>query len=344
MAVNFSTLTNQSTVSAGDQLLIRLNNSLSGADGFGRTTLTNFNNSLNVTTVVRSTSGNWNNSFTTTQSNSAKWSSVYTTTASNSAAWNSTSTTVRSNSASWTGANTPKIAYVDASIGSNTTGQIGYPSLPFQTLAAALEAGTNTGLAYMVKLGAGTYSYTFSEYEATFHTLCKRIDGIDKTLTALNIFRTGTLRYNQDGAAGPIINTELNDMSVYVNIRGEDIDVSDGNTYTAGTGGQLTVVGNVAFIHIDCRGGDGTSSAGTAVGGSTGVINIRGAYLTPSMLISAANGSGTGGLPTGTAYIYLDNCYLRDVTPYADSIIVGRSSYTATFFTPSTDLGGNAVY
>jgi hypothetical protein len=57
--VNFSSLSSVNIVGSSDQLLVRFNNSLSGASGFGRTTVTNFEKSLSVYTTVQSNSASW---------------------------------------------------------------------------------------------------------------------------------------------------------------------------------------------------------------------------------------------------------------------------------------------
>jgi len=57
--VNFSSLSSVNIVGSSDQLLVRFNNSLSGASGFGRTTVTNFEKSLGVYTTVNTTSASW---------------------------------------------------------------------------------------------------------------------------------------------------------------------------------------------------------------------------------------------------------------------------------------------
>lgn len=73
--VNFSDLLSISSINAGDQLLIRLDNSLSGSDGFAKITRTHTETSLGVYTTVNSNSANWQSVYTTVQSNSANnWS------------------------------------------------------------------------------------------------------------------------------------------------------------------------------------------------------------------------------------------------------------------------------
>lgn len=88
--VNFSSLQQNTTASNADQFLMRLDNALSGADGFARISKPNLEKSLGVYATVQSNSaswatdsttdagvraltGNWQNTYTTVQSNSASW-------------------------------------------------------------------------------------------------------------------------------------------------------------------------------------------------------------------------------------------------------------------------------
>ena len=90
--INFSSLQQNTTGSNTEQFLIRLDNSLSGADGFARITKLNMEQSLGVYTTVQSNSAawaadsvtdtgvrsltsNWQNTYTTVQSNSSTWGS-----------------------------------------------------------------------------------------------------------------------------------------------------------------------------------------------------------------------------------------------------------------------------
>lgn len=67
--VNFSSLTSLSTISNTDQLLVRLDNSLSGTSGFGRITKARLLSSVDLTSL----SANWQNTYTTVSTNSGSW-------------------------------------------------------------------------------------------------------------------------------------------------------------------------------------------------------------------------------------------------------------------------------
>jgi len=60
-SVNFSELQSTTNASSGSQLFLRLDNGLSGADGFNRINFVNFEKSLNIYPIVSSFSANWNN-------------------------------------------------------------------------------------------------------------------------------------------------------------------------------------------------------------------------------------------------------------------------------------------
>ena len=77
--INFSTLQLLTAVDIYDQFFIRLNNGLSGLNGYGRATYDTVFSNLSVSaasndTVLTSNSANWNSVFSTVQTNSAEWS------------------------------------------------------------------------------------------------------------------------------------------------------------------------------------------------------------------------------------------------------------------------------
>lgn len=125
--VNFSALQYLSSLNLTDQLLFRIDNSLSGADGFGRAGVSVLEQTLPVFSIVAATSSYWNaglnltasfqSAFNTVNSNSANWnivyttSSVFTTVQSNSANWNSIFTTGNTYSANWNSVFTTENTY-----------------------------------------------------------------------------------------------------------------------------------------------------------------------------------------------------------------------------------------
>ena len=122
MPINFSNLQAITAAAATDQIMIRLNNALSGADGFARLVIRNLENSLTVTSTVfansgtvwnyrgsdvKALTGNWQGTFTTFAAQSGNNASVYTTVNANSATtWNYQGTDIRALTGVWQGATT----------------------------------------------------------------------------------------------------------------------------------------------------------------------------------------------------------------------------------------------
>lgn len=71
--VSFSNLQSLGSISDNSQILIRLDNSLSGTAGFGRTSYKIFNNNLPLHTWGSSNSAHWENSYNTVTNLSATW-------------------------------------------------------------------------------------------------------------------------------------------------------------------------------------------------------------------------------------------------------------------------------
>jgi hypothetical protein len=102
--INFTSLQIASSAATSDEFLIRLDNALSGANGFAQITVTNVEKSLGVYSTVRSNSASWATDSTTdagVRSLTANWQNTYTTFSSQSASNASTYSTVQSNSSTW---------------------------------------------------------------------------------------------------------------------------------------------------------------------------------------------------------------------------------------------------
>lgn len=77
--INFSTLQLLTSVDVYDQFFIRINNGLSGYNGYGRATYDTVFSNLSVSsvandTVLNSNSANWNSVYSVVHTNSAEWS------------------------------------------------------------------------------------------------------------------------------------------------------------------------------------------------------------------------------------------------------------------------------
>jgi hypothetical protein len=101
--VNFSDLQASSNATTNSQVLVRLDNSLSGTDGFSRVSVFNFGKSLNVNSTVASNSAtNWNYQGTDIKSLTSNWQNTYTTVGINSATnWNYQGTDIKTLTSNW---------------------------------------------------------------------------------------------------------------------------------------------------------------------------------------------------------------------------------------------------
>lgn len=102
--INFSSLQIASSAAAANEFLIRIDNALSGANGFAQITVTNVEKSLGVYSTVRSNSASWAIDSTTdagVRALTANWQNTYTTFSGQSASNASTYSTVQSNSSTW---------------------------------------------------------------------------------------------------------------------------------------------------------------------------------------------------------------------------------------------------
>ena len=99
---NFSNLQTSALASSGTQLLLRLDNSLSGSSGFSRINTLNFEKSLGVyTTVQTNSSTNWNYQGSDIKALTGNWQNTYTSFSSQSANNLSVYSTVQTNSGKW---------------------------------------------------------------------------------------------------------------------------------------------------------------------------------------------------------------------------------------------------
>jgi hypothetical protein len=102
--INFTSLQIAPSAATSDEFLIRLDNALSGANGFAQITVTNVEKSLGVYSTVRSNSASWATDSTTdagVRALTANWQNTYTTFSSQSASNASVYSTVQSNSSTW---------------------------------------------------------------------------------------------------------------------------------------------------------------------------------------------------------------------------------------------------
>lgn len=186
---NFAALQSLTSVGDSDQLLVSLNNGLSGAAGFGRVTTAALEKSLDVYTTVQTTSGAWKQTLSFNSSNAqlsisdgntislsalsasgaggsgidtgvraltGNWQSTYSTVSSQSANWQSTYTTVSSNSASWNNSLTifRQVSSIVSPNNVTTVHALSVNSLSANVDFAMVTKGTGATLAQIPNLSA----------------------------------------------------------------------------------------------------------------------------------------------------------------------------------------------
>jgi hypothetical protein len=99
---NFSNLQVSTNASNNSQVLLRLDNSLSGTAGFARINRLNFEKSFSFYNIFQTSSANWQSTYTTFSSSSAIFESLYNTVRTYSAVqWNYQGNDIKSVSANW---------------------------------------------------------------------------------------------------------------------------------------------------------------------------------------------------------------------------------------------------
>lgn len=285
--INFSDLQISTSASNNDQILLRLNNSLSGADGFSRITFSNFEDSLdffknggtingNVTingtmssNFIRATSANIDiinitnyelSGFSilsgglTVQGTISSNNIVYAS-GGNSNQWNNVFSTVQSSSGNWDGVSSlSATAWVDK-LGNDSTGEIGNIQKPYLTMQSAFNAG-----AKMFHIGAGTFSgiTTTGNIDISFIGA-----GSNKT-TITNIAATNTISTSYS------INVQdLGVQSALIsNISSTGTNAVDSTT-SGGNGGLITI-NNIKAQNVSNIGGNGANGTLSNMDGSNG--------------------------------------------------------------------------
>jgi len=316
---NFSDLQVSTSASNNDQILLRLNNSLSGEEGFSRITFSKFENSLNFlksggtingnvtingtlsSNFIRAASANIDvinitnyelSGFSilsggltvegTVSSNNIVYAS-----GGNSNQWNSAFTTVQNSSGNWDGVSSlSATAWVDK-LGNDSTGEIGNIQKPYLTMQSAFNAG-----AKMFHIGLGTFDgiSTAGNIDISFIG-----SGLNKTtintISASNsISTTYTVNVQDLGVQSALIEGI---GSIGVN--------SDDPSYSGGNGGYISI-NNIKAVGIDNNGGSGAngtdSSTNGSNGGNGGTISVNGTCFVTSG-INNYGGTGGNGYDTG---------------------------------------------
>jgi hypothetical protein len=346
---NFSDLQVSTSASNNDQILLRLNNSLSGEEGFSRITFSKFENSLNFlksggtingnvtingtmsSNFIRATSANIDiinitnyelSGFSilsggltvegTISSNNIVYAS-----GGNSNQWNSTFTTVQNSSGNWDGVSSlSATAWVDK-LGNDSTGEIGNIQKPYLTMQSAFNAG-----AKMFHIGAGTFNGIASEANIDISFIGA---GSNKTeITNISATNTVSTSYSinvQDiGVQSALISN--------ISSSGEN---SSDPTINGGNGGLITI-NNIKAFYVINKGGNGADGNIDNVNGSNGgnatTISIIGSCYIGQLdsyggtggngydvgggeYGNNGNGGNAGGVVGDTLYMYSAslNCY-----------------------------------
>jgi hypothetical protein len=363
---NFSDLQVSTSASNNDQILLRLNNSLSGEEGFSRITFSKFENSLNFlksggtingnvtingtlsSNFIRATSANIDivnitnyelSGFSilsgglTVQGTISSNNVVYAS-GGNSNQWNSAFTTVQNSSGNWDGVSSlSATAWVDK-LGNDSTGEIGNIQKPYLTMQSAFNAG-----AKMFHIGLGTFDgiSTAGNIDISFIG-----SGLNKTTI------TSIAASNSISSSYTVNVQDLGVQSASIgNINSIGVN-SDNPSYIGGTGGHITI-NNIKVVGIDNNGGSGAngtfSSTNGSNGGNGGLISVYGTCFVTS-IINNYGGNGGIGYDTGDGYGSNGNGgnggTISGDTLYADTITSngGSAGYNAGAFPAS---GGDAA-
>ncbi len=204
------------------------------------------------------------------------------------------------------------------------------------------------GLPFVIVLGAGGFGMSLS---ANWSALARTIRGQGLEATSLDIQAQPQSVTDGDGANGFNLTIELLDLEVLVNAQGGFVLATDGGTYTAGDGGDLSLFGRFKG-QVLANGGsaDAGSSAGDVSGGNGGAITLSGFQLNADQRVNASGGADVYGAGTvgdgGT--VEADLCHLR----FGDVLVAGNTDGEITLsrclhasgIGTITDKGGNAVW
>ena len=357
---NFSDLQVSTSASNNDQILLRLNNSLSGEEGFRRITFSNFEDSLdffknggtvngNVTingtlssNFIRAASANIDvinitsyelSGFSilsgglTVQGTISSNNIIYAS-GGNSNQWNNVFSTVQSYSGNWDSVSSlSATAWIDK-LGNDSAGEIGNIQKPYLTMQSAFNAG-----AKMFHIGAGTFDgiTTAGNIDISFIGT-----GLNKTtivgINATNSFSNSYSINIQDlGVQSALINT--------IQTIGENSP--NDPSINGGNGGDVKI-NNIKVGDINNYGGNG--AAGTSGyqnngsnGGISGSIEIRNICYASTINNYGGNGGSTydsngyGGNGGNSSGIYGDILYMYNIETI--------NSYGGT--AGNTDIGGS---
>ena len=229
------------------------------------------------------------------------------------------------------------IAWVDSTNGNDSTGEVGNPSRPYQTLAAAHAATDAAGESKILMLSPGYHTH-----DVVGGNLSGTFVGFSPVATTLNLTVNGLDAPAGGGSAGTI-NITVSGLTVSAMAVGGAGWIEEPYIETTGGyGGNITIKGD-GVVNIASVNGGAASGDGTTTGGPAGQITLKGLTV---LAVGAAGGMGAA--PGAGGNVYMDNCDASacswDISNA--SMHFGRTSYSssAAFELGSlyTDRGGNA--
>lgn len=241
--------------------------------------------------------------------------------------------TAVSNGSSGGTISTPKVYYVETT-GSNVTGAVGNPALPYLTFGAAYNAGVTAAVNFCVVLGVGSFSLTLT---ADISPYLKQVFGKGRDLTILSF--DGTPIAAEAGAAGYAVTLNVVDLNLTLNLPGGQ---ATGVTMEAGGSANLqTITGSNCFLTAYLQGG----LAADGNGGSGGTLRCNGSFKCIDLDVTGGAG-GPSGISGQNGGLEMDGCDLCGCnygsTPSISNF--ARCSYSNASITPTGNIGGNAAY
>jgi len=213
--------------------------------------------------------------------------------------------------------------------------------LPYATGTAAEAAGHAVGVSFVIQFGVGTFNVTVSNRPIS--SSLKNVSGRGNYATDLTVSVTPANVNSVQATNSPSLTIEANQCALTAYAKGgTGSDPLEVNGLNGGNGGDMIVTGDCKINHIDSTGGDGFGFESPGFGGYAGTITINGRGC---LVLSAQANAGSGGGGTANQFS-ADNCDLRpaggSIAANTSGTFIGRCSYTG--FTPTVDIGGNAVY
>lgn len=240
----------------------------------------------------------------------------------------------------------PKIIFVDATNGNDSTAVVGDPTKPYQSLGTAYAIGVATASNFELSLSANATQYTLT-LNADLSPYCLGMRGAGVRLTSVLLNAMGSPVENADGsdAFDGHGGFTINDLTVIIAASGGASTGTNPGTYKGGNGGNWVFHGN-AFISGECNGGSAaTSDMENCImtGGDGGIIRLSGGLVTNALMTNYGGSSdGTAGT---VGPLYGDGCDLRLFVSSSTDITFGRCSYSSSYIPSiSNDRGGNAAY